>query len=70
MKITTSDSAIACFVCRAIACRMPVVALGSKPPVSTTKYVRLAEARAAVVAVAREAGEVGDQRVARLASAG
>ena len=43
MKMTTSDSAIACFVCRAIACRMPLVAFGSKPPVSTTKYVLVAQ---------------------------
>jgi len=37
-KMTTSDSAIACRVCFAISCRMPLVATGSKPPVSTTKY--------------------------------
>ena len=40
MNTTTSASAIACLVCRAIACRMPLVAFGSKPPVSTTKYAR------------------------------
>ncbi len=35
---TTSHSAIACRVCLAISCRIPDVATGSKPPVSTTKY--------------------------------
>ena len=41
------------------------MATGSKPPVSTTKYGGRRR-RAAVVAVARQPGKVGDQRVARL----
>ena len=45
---------------------MPVVLSGSKPPVSTTMNSRLADAAVAVVAVARQAGEVGDDRVAAL----
>ena len=36
-KITASDSAIACRVCLAMACMMPLLTLGSKPPVSTTR---------------------------------
>jgi len=40
MNSTISASAIAWRVCRAMAWRIPLVALGSKPPVSTTKYVR------------------------------
>ena len=34
-KIIMSDSATACFVCLAISATMPVLATGSKPPVST-----------------------------------
>ena len=44
---------------------MPSFATGSKPPVSTTRYGRSPHAAFAVVAVAREAGQVGDERVAR-----
>jgi len=40
MKTTTSDSAIAAFACFAISNRMPDVATGSKPPVSTTRNER------------------------------
>ena len=64
-KTTTSASAIACRVCFAISYRMPSVATGSNPPVSTTRYGRVADARAAEVPVAREAGEIGDERGAR-----
>ena len=40
MKITASASAIAAFACFAISNRMPDVATGSKPPVSTTMNSR------------------------------
>ena len=39
-KTTTSASAIAARVCFAISCRMPSLATGSKPPVSTTMNER------------------------------
>ena len=45
---------------------MPVGFSGSKPPVSTTMNSCPPTAAVAVVAVARQAGEVGDDRVARL----
>ena len=61
-KITASASAMAWRVCFAISCRMPSLATGSKPPVSTTRNGRSPHAAAAVVAVARQPREVGDQR--------
>ena len=68
-KTTASASATACSVCLAISLTMPVGFSGSKPPVSTTMNSCAADAGVAVVAVARQAGEVGDDGVARLRQA-
>ena len=67
-KMMMSDSAIACSVWRAISCMMPSFASGSKPPVSTTRK-GFAQLAVAVMAVAGQAGNVGDQRITALGEA-
>ena len=68
MKMTTSDFGDRLRVCRAISCRMPVVGVGLEAA-GVDDEVRASPRRAAaVMAVAREAREVGDERVARCAS--
>ena len=65
-KTTASASATACSAWRAISLTMPVGFSGSKPPVSMTMNSWPPTVRVAVVPVARQAGEVGDDRIARL----